>query len=180
MINKLHIGCGRVFLPRDHGWINCDLFSSTRADIYSDMCSLPFHKESFDLIYASHVLEHCHRFTVLATLAHWHSLLRTTGVLRLAVPDFRAVALRYQETQDLKELMGLLYGRQDHPKNVHTVAFDETTLSESLLKVGFRHVKPWDWRTTEHAQYDDFSQCYLPHLDKEQGTQMSLNLEAWK
>ena len=47
-------------------------------------------------------------------------------------------------------------------------------------EVGFQEVRRWDWRTTEHTQVDDYSQAHLPHLDKEHGTLMSLNLEAVK
>ena len=36
------------------------------------------------------------------------------------------------------------------------------------------------WEETEHAQFDDHSQAYLPHMDKENGTLMSLNVECIK
>lgn len=180
MTRKLNIGCGKCYLPREQGWTNVDIFESVRADLYADMAALPFEPGSFDLIYASHVLEHSHRHTVLATLSHWRNLLCGGGVLRLAVPDFRAVVKRYQATGDLREVLGLIYGGQNHPKNVHTVAFDDTTLIAALSKAGFQVVRPWDWKDTEHAQFDDYSQCYLPHMDKESGLLCSLNLEAVK
>jgi hypothetical protein len=46
--------------------------------------------------------------------------------------------------------------------------------------VGFKEVYLWDWRETEHSHIDDFSQAYLPHMDKENGVLMSLNIEAKK
>ena len=46
------------------------------------------------------------------------------------------------------------------------------------LEAGFARVRRWDWRATEHAGIDDYSQAYLPHMDKENGTLVSLNLEA--
>lgn len=178
-MRKLHIGCGKAYLPRELGWVNHDVFESTRADIYSDMTALPFDRGYFDLIYSSHVLEHQHRHMVLATLSHWRSLLGQAGVLRLAVPDFAAVCARYRQTEDLKEILGLIYGGQNHPKNFHTMAFDEKTLSESLLRVGFRSVAPWDWRKTEHADFDDYASAVLPHMDRKNGVSVSLNLEAF-
>ena len=48
------------------------------------------------------------------------------------------------------------------------------------MDTGFSEVRPWDWRTTEHGALDDYSQAYLPHLDKENGMLVSLNLEAVK
>ena len=141
---------------------------------------MPFDPGTFDLIYASHVLEHVHRHQIVATLFHWAQTLKEGGVLRLAVPDFDAVVRRYQSTKNLPELMGLLYGGQNHPKNNHFVTFDEATLRDSLKRAGLTRVRPWDWRTTEHAEYDDFSQAYLPHMAKQDGILMSLNLEATK
>lgn len=174
---KLHIGCGKVYLP---DFVNVDIFSSVQADVYSDMSALPFERNTFELIYASHVLEHAHRHMVLATLTHWRDLLKNKGKLRLAVPDFSQVAERYQNTHNLQELMGLLYGGQNHPKNHHFITFDYITLKDALTKVGFKGIREWDWNKTEHAQFDDYSQCYLPHMDKDKGTLMSLNLEAVK
>lgn len=58
--------------------------------------------------------------------------------------------------------------------------FDEEFLCRELLDLGFREVRRWDWRATEHADVDDYSQAHIPHLDKETGKLMSLNLEAVK
>lgn len=174
---KLHIGCGKVYL---HGWVNVDLFSNTAADLCCDITRLPFPSEHFDTVYASHVLEHVHRHMVIATLQHWRDVLKLGGTLRLAVPDFEAVCEQYQQNGNLDELMGLLYGGQNYSRNYHTVIFDESTLTAALRKVGFRHINRWDWRKTEHSEYDDFSQAYLPSMYKETGRLMSLNIEAIK
>lgn len=176
-MNKLHIGCGKNYIP---GWTNLDLFSSVKADVYADITALPFDRGSFDLIYASHVLEHVQRNTVVATLAHWRDMLNEGGILRLAVPNFEAVAKWYAKTGNLNDVMGLLYGGQNHPKNNHFVTFDANTLRRDLIRAGFSEIRFWDWKTTDHAAFDDYSQCYLPHLDKENGLLMSLNLEAVK
>ena len=46
--------------------------------------------------------------------------------------------------------------------------------------IGFKFVERWDWRKTEHSDVDDFSQCYLPHMDKDNGMMMSLNIKGIK
>ena len=38
----------------------------------------------------------------------------------------------------------------------------------------------YDWRQTLHKDHDDFSQAYVPHMDKEKGLLISLNVEADK
>lgn len=177
MTDRLHIGCGKAYLP---GFVNVDIFSSVHADVYADMTALPFDRGVFSLIYASHVLEHAHRHMVLATLSHWRDLLKLGGVLRVAVPNFGAVVEHYHGGGALNDVMGLLYGGQNHPKNHHFVTFDHSSLTSALFAVGFGQIRPWDWHQTDHFQFDDYSQCYLPHMDKKHGKLMSLNLEATK
>lgn len=172
---KLHLGCGKVYL---HGWTNVDIFSSCHADLYCDITRLPYALGQFDLIYASHVLEHIHRHMVVATLQHWRDMLKPGGILRLAVPNFAACVEWYLKTQDLAAIMGLLYGGQNYARNSHTVTFDEPTLKEFLRKAGFTRFNLWDWRETEHSAHDDYSQAFLPHMDKDHGMLMSLNVEA--
>jgi SAM-dependent methyltransferase len=187
--DKLHLGCGRCYLPPEQGWLNIDFFTSSKADAYHDVTNLPYEKESFSLLYASHLLEHVHRFAVVATLSHWRSLLKPGGILRLAVPNFAAIAEWYYRTNNLDDVMGLLYGRQDMHLNRHTVAFDAATLRRDLARAGFDPAKihHWDWRETEHAAFDDFSQATLPcdpvtrkPIDKERDFSVSLNLQATK
>lgn len=180
MTKKLHLGVGKCYLPPDHGWVNVDLFSNIKADAYHDVTNLPFEKSSFDTIYCSHLLEHVHRHVVPATLNHWGSLLKHGGTLRLAVPDFGAICRHYTQYGDIVAVMGLLYGAQDNYLNRHTVAFDEEYLTFQLQCAGFVDIRRWDWRETEHSSFDDYSQAYLPKLQKETGMLMSLNLEATK
>lgn len=179
MKKQLHIGCGKVYL---HGWTNVDIFSSVQADLYCDITHLPFDKETFETIYASHVAEHIHRHMIVATFQHWRELLKKGGILRLAVPDFSACCERYKKTMDLPELMGLMYGAQNYPKNSHTVIFDYAYLGDCLKRAGFdaKKIHRYDWRQTEHADYDDYSSAYLPHMQKNTGLLMSLNVEAVK
>ena len=41
-------------------------------------------------------------------------------------------------------------------------------------------MREWDWRKTDHSNIDDYSQAYLPHMNKENGLLVSLNIEAKK
>jgi predicted SAM-dependent methyltransferase len=174
---KLHIGTGTTYLP---GWKNVDVISYIKADLYANAMSLPYSSHTFDLIYASHVLEHFNRHLILAVLEHWKHLLKTKGILRLAVPDFEAIIAYYMKTNSLEPLIGLLYGGQRHIMDAHQIIFTKKTLTDVLKKVGFKEIREWDWRTTEHADFDDYSQAHLPHMDKANGLHMSLNLEAIK
>jgi predicted SAM-dependent methyltransferase len=178
---KLHVGCGDRFIP---GFAHIDIMDSPHID---HCCSIDklheFADNTVDLIYASHVLEHFGRHEVLDVLREWHRVLKPSAVLRLAVPDFAAVVELYAQEglQDgMSGLVGLTCGGQRNAYDFHKIIFDEPFLTFLLNKAGFVETRRWDWRTTEHAHIDDFSQSYIPHMDKENGRLMSLNLEAVK
>ena len=57
---------------------------------------------------------------------------------------------------------------------------DFDALRAMLETAGFRDVHGNDWRPTVHHDYDDYSQAYFPHMDKENGLLISLNVEAAK
>lgn len=178
---KLHLGCGRRFIP---GFVHVDVAAYPHVDHRAPAEDLSFATDgSAELIYASHLLEHYARDEFKGALREWWRVLRPGGVLRLAVPDFEACAGIYYERgleDGLNGLVGLICGGQRDRFDFHKMIFDEKLLSAALIEVGFQAVRRWDWRQTEHHTVDDYSQAYLPHLDKEHGRLMSLNLEAVK
>ncbi len=178
---KLHLGCGHRYIP---GFVHVDLNPAPHVDHVADVSDLCFiQSNSSSLVYACHVLEHFGRHEYMRVLKEWHRILMPGGVLRLSVPDFAACAALYYEeglSDGLTGLIGLISGGQRDDKDFHRMIFDETFLTAGLHRAGFFDVKRWDWRTTEHCDIDDFSQAYLPHLDKTNGRLMSLNIEAQK
>jgi predicted SAM-dependent methyltransferase len=175
---KLHLGCGKKHIP---GFVHVDIEDHPHIDFRVPVDLLDFAPDnSVELIYASHVLEHFGRHELDKVLREWFRVLKTGGILRIAVPDFEAVAHRYRETGELAELIGLVCGGQRNQYDFHKMVFDEKLLRQRLLDAGFRSVARYDWRATDHAGFDDYSQAYLPHMDKERGRLMSLNLEAMK
>lgn len=179
--NKLHLGCGEKHLP---GFYHIDILDFKHIDHQSDVRRLDFiPDDSVQLIYCSHVLEHFGRWEIPGIISEWHRVLVSGGILRLAVPDFSACAQLYYEDglQDgLTGLVGLICGGQKDDFDFHKMIFDEPSLSKILFDAKFSAVHRWDWRDTEHANVDDYSQAYLPHMDKQHGRLMSLNLEAVK
>lgn len=177
---KLHLGCGRRYIP---GFVHVDLLRAPHIDIVGPVEKLPFAESTVSLIYASHVLEHFGRNEYKHVLTEWFRVLKPGGILRLAVPDFGACASIYYESglvDGLSGLVGLIVGGQRDSNDFHKMIFDEPFLRQELLATGFCEVRRWDWRTTEHASVDDYSQAYIPHLRKDDGRLMSLNLEAVK
>ena len=177
MTVKLHLGCGKRFIP---GFTHLDIQQHPHVAIVSSVDRLEmFADGSVDLIYASHLLEHFGRHDTERVLKEWFRVLRPGGVLRLAVPDFERAIEVYRKHGDL-EMVKFLVGGQRDEHDLHRNLFDRRSLEAMLKRVGFKEVREWDWRKTEHANIDDYSQAYIPHMDKEHGILISLNLEAVK
>ena len=175
---KLHLGCGKRFIS---GYVHVDVVDYPHIELQHEIDSLPMIADgSVDVIYACHVLEHFHRRDTQRVLKEWYRLLCVGGVLRVAVPDFNALAKLYIHTGALAHVIGPILGRQNYLYNIHRNLFDFGTLVDALQQAGFDGVARYDWRKTEHADVDDYSQSYYPHMDKEHGMLLSLNVEATK
>ena len=179
---KLHLGGGQRFIP---GFVHIDLADFSHIDNQHDIRTLPMIADgSAELIYACHVLEYFDWVEVLDVLKEWKRVLAPTGTLRLAVPDFEALAVVYTRDRDLGKIIGPLYGRWQIPGSsttiYHHTVYDFTSLKAALESAGYADVHRYDWRETIHKDYDDYSQAYIPHLDKTHGTLISLNVEATK
>lgn len=173
---KLHLGCGRRHIP---GYVHIDVVDHPHVDHVASIDNLSFLQDaSVDVIYNCHVLEHFKRRDVQRVLKEWFRVLAPGGVLRIAVPDFAALCTVYSRTQELGLVMGSIFGRQDYLYNIHYNLFDFQSLKAQLEEAGFREVRRYDWRETEHAGVDDFSQAYIPHMDKDNGVLVSLNVEC--
>jgi predicted SAM-dependent methyltransferase len=175
---KLHLGCGKRHIP---GFVHIDAVDYPHVDHLATIDNLGFiASDSVDLIYNCHVLEHFRRKDVHRVLQEWCRVLKPGGVLRVSVPDFAKLCEVYLRSGDINLVIGPIFGRQDYLYNIHYNVFDEKSLSKLLLENGFGKVARYDWRHTGHADVDDFAQAYIPHMNREHGTLISLNMEAVK
>ncbi|MGD9637489.1 MAG: methyltransferase domain-containing protein [Alphaproteobacteria bacterium] len=175
---KLHLGCGKRFIE---GFIHIDAVDYPHIDHVATIDTLSFiQDETVELIYTCHVLEHFKRKDLPRVLEEWRRVMKKGGVLRIAVPDFKKLCEIYTKYDDINMVMGPIFGRQDYLYNIHYNIFDFKSLKKELENAGFGNVRLYDWRKTEHADVDDYSQAYIPHMDKENGTLISLNVECDK
>ena len=181
---KLHLGSGKRYIP---GFIHIDINKFPHTDYVHDIRKLSMIKNnSVELIYFSHGIEYFDRIEPPVILKEWKRVLRKGGILRLAVPDFEALIKIYRKYKDLNKIIGPLYGRWEintrGKTNVlhHRTVYDFTSIKSILKEAGFQNIKKYDWRKTIHKDYDDYSQSYIPHMQKEDGLLISLNVEATK
>ena len=179
---KLHLGCGK----RNFGseWIHIDVGSYPHLQSH-DIVNLPFDDNTCDLIYSSHVIAYFDRQEAETVLKEWYRVLKPNGICRIATSDFEVMAkLYFANLYPLDSFLGPMYGKMS-PIGLAQCIYEKTvydfvSLKKILKLAGFRHVQRYDWKDTDHGQFDDHSQCYLPHMDKENGTLISLNVEGAK
>jgi predicted SAM-dependent methyltransferase len=177
---KLNVGCWKRDLP---GFINIDLIELPHIDFKTDIGDLNmFDDDSADLIYCSHALEYKTLVEVNTTLKEWWRVLKPGGILRLSVPNFQALVEIYNLCGDIRNIQGPIFGFMqinDHTIN-HKVLYDYHLLERVLKDAGFKNIGLYDWKSTEHADVDDHSQAYYPHMDKDNGILVSLNMQCNK
>lgn len=179
---KLHLGCWHRHIP---GFVHIDLCEGDHIDYKSDIGNLNFIKDStVSYIYCSHALEYKDYEDAKEVIREWNRVLKKDGLVRIAVPDFDQLIWLYNETgRDLDKIIGPLYGKMtinNDTKLYHRTTYNYKKIKNLLESSGFYNIKRYDWRNTEHSQIDDHSQAYYPHMDKENGTLISLNVEAKK
>jgi predicted SAM-dependent methyltransferase len=94
----LNLGCGARYHPE---WVNVD-FTSTGPDVIA--CNLnaglPFDKDSFDVVYHSHLLEHFPKRHALTFMKECSRVLKPGGIVRVVVPDLEQLARIYLQLLD--------------------------------------------------------------------------------
>ena len=177
---KINMGCGW----RDFGedWVHIDGGDYPHLDS-KNIFNLPYEDNTVDLIYASHVIEYFNREEVKNVLNEWIRVLKPNGKLRLAVPNFEEMVKLYlNKDVKLDNILGPLYGEMPMGEETiyHRTTYDYISLENLLTNLGMKNVQTWNWRETSHSEFDDHSQAYIPHMDKDNGKLISLNVEAIK
>ena len=174
---KLNMGCGKRNFGKD--WIHIDKANFSHID-HQDIFNFPY--DNIDLIYASHLLSYFDFDELNLLLSYWRSKMVSNGILRIGVPDFKKMSFLYNNGWSLSNFIGPIYGKMACNDDIifHKTCFDNELLSNILKKNGFKNIREWDHKKVDHGKYDDHSQAYLPHMDKEKGTLISLNLECEK
>lgn len=156
------------------GFTSLDIRDLKGVDIVSPIYPLQVDNDIFDLVYASHVLEHFPRHMTVFVMKEWTRVLKKDGKLRISVPDFDAMVKIYQISNDLEYVIGPICGGQDYPQNFHYTIFDEKVLREQMSEAGLISIHPWDYKREDHGKIWDFSQA------ETYGIPISLNLEGRK
>lgn len=135
-LDYLNLGCGTRFHP---DWVNIDIVARGRFVRQHDLRQpLPFADGTFSVVYHSHVLEHLTRDCARALLRECRRVLKSRGILRIAVPDLETIVRLY-----LENLEGALEGDEAAAARYDWIVLellDQMTREESGGEMG-RYLK---------------------------------------
>ena len=121
-----------------------------------------FEDETFDAVYASHVLEHFDYNSLAGdslhhAMAEWKRVLKIGGKLFLSVPNLdRLCELFLDKTlpfDDRVQVMRMIYGGHTNEHNYHYVGFDKDLLLSVFAEAGYKKV----WHIKNFGIFDDSS-----------------------
>src|SRR5882757_5943305 len=170
---KLHIG-GQVRTP---GWEVLDANPGACVDHVvnaSDLCV--FEDNSFEQIYASHVVEHFdYQGQLIETLKEWCRVLAPAGTLCVSVPDLDTLARLFVDRtllsgQERFLVMRMIFGGHIDKYDYHLVGLNEEFLTSYLHAASFVGIR----RVSTFGLFDDTSSMELKTIP------ISLNMIAMK
>ena len=160
---RLHIGgLSRHARP---GW---EIMSATRAagvDHVGDSLDLKrFENDTFEEVYASHVLEHFDHKQVPEALKEWRRVLKPGGRLCISVPNLTVLCKLFLcpdfDGKDLWKIQQMMFGAQDDKWDYHKIGFNAETLRSKLMEAGFERSKIDIFTSPFHPQvFEDTSSC---------------------
>ena len=169
MTRKLNIGMhGQL-----DGW---ETFNITKpADHIGDCQDLSrFHSGSFDVVYASHVLEHVGFREVRATVQGWQRIIRPGGKLYVSVPDMEMCSKILihpdADVQTKQKILAVIYGGETDVNDYHNSGFVPEGLVHLMTATGFSHIE----RVRDFGLFND---CSTLLVNKEP---LSINVIATK
>jgi len=173
MSRKLHIG-GEVRAP---GWEVLNVNPAPYVDHVCNATNLSiFQNDTFDEIYASHIVEHLdYRDQLVATLKEWRRVLKPGGKIYISVPDLdvlaRLILAKDKLTAEQRfRAMRMIFGAHADKYDYHLVGLNEEFLVFFLTMSGYANIR----KVEEFGFFEDTSTM------KYDGQFLSLNMIAEK
>jgi predicted SAM-dependent methyltransferase len=144
MSRKLHIG-GQLKLP---DWEVLNIQPGPCVDHIGDAKDLSqFGDETFDELYASHVVEHFdYNGPLQKAFKEWYRVLKPEGKLYISVPDMDVLCQLFRKRKELDlqsrfQIMRMMFGGHIDPYDYHYVGLDFEILTAFLSEAKFRNPK---------------------------------------
>jgi len=126
------LGSGAVQHPKGGKHIRYDIREEVNPDVRCDIRSIPEPDEKFDMIVASHVLEHLDALDVEDALAEWVRILKVGGKIEIAVPNIEVAFKNILNGTDESYDWAMIWGQSGIPEMVHKNGFNPRVLKKLL------------------------------------------------
>jgi predicted SAM-dependent methyltransferase len=161
-------------LQRADGWEIFNAQKGPHVDHVGDCRDLNrFKAGKYDMVYASHVLEHVPIKDAVNTVKGWARVLKPGGEMLIAVPDMERLCRIYLDniaTKDRLKISRGIIGGHDDEYDIHMAAYDYMLLVNVLRMAGIENVT----RVDSFGIFDDTSEIEMF------GVRVSLNVRAVK
>ncbi len=142
------VGCGGWSPTGENVHITrFDLNPEVEPDVVCDVRAIPEKNETFDIVYASHVLEHFFFWEIRKIVNEWLRILKIGGEIIILVPNLEMAAHEIlkavnDETYDAGYAHGMIYGTREKndAADGHWAMKAESSDSTQTHKTGF--IKP--------------------------------------
>jgi predicted SAM-dependent methyltransferase len=158
---KVNVGCGyEPFVD----WINLDLDSGTRADLFWDVTDgLPFPDDSCAFIYSEHFLEHIPVQMGVRFLTECRRSLQSGGVVRIGMPCAQELIRHYYDKVWAKQTWLHKYGYSGISTRAeyinvcfrdwgHQWLYDFEELNRRLREAGFSGIESVAWGESKYQE----------------------------
>lgn len=160
--DRLHVG-GKV---RKAGWQVLNVEPGEHVDHLGDVRDLSrFGDASFDMVYASHIIEHLgYQRDLGAVLSSMARILRPGGRFFVSVPDLSTLCQLFTHPQADRSMrfavMRMMFGGQLDEHDFHLVGLWDEYLAHALFSAGFSEV----YRVPEFSFFDDTSKARVGNV----------------
>lgn len=133
---KLNVGCG---FDKREGYTKIDMNGFHEPDLVADITDIhPVPDGAAEEVLAQDVLEHVPGIRALAALVEWNRVLCHGGVLKLRVPELKAIArMLLASPAPAVDFTAMLYGTQAYAGDFHMSGFTLESLTAQLAECGF-------------------------------------------
>jgi len=142
-LKALNLGCGltKFESSEDTEFINVDIDPKMNPDVLHDITKIPFpfDKNSIDVVYLLHTIEHLNNEIQIKVLNEIRRVLKDNGILVVSYPEFIKVAQNYIDNKNGNRYFwkATIYGRQLSPFDYHVSLMDTRYFVQLLNALKF-------------------------------------------
>jgi len=149
---KLNLGCGKKYLE---GWVNCDINPNFKTEYCFDAdvpnSPWPFEDDTFDSIYANHVLEHFKNY--LWVMGEIYRICKDGAILKINVPYITSTKYNLVNPYHHSHFNEFSFQFFDPLKPKGGAASERNLIKIEILTIIFHYFPEWEKKSKTKKEY---------------------------